>query len=202
MAQISQITAYATDPYTTYLGLKQVYGQLIFSGYDASRFKENAASFTMADDLTRDLVVVLESISYSGGTSATLLSDAIPIFVDSTEPNLWLPSAACDAFEAAFGLQTDPDSGLYLVNETQHNALRDADAEVTFRLSDVAPGGGGESVSSQSQLELWYAVEPGFDQSTSVSSPSVCLSVLIDFATVVVETRTRAQMRRVGEDCQ
>ena len=101
----------------------------------------------MADDLTRDLVVVLESISYSGGSSATLLSDAIPIFVDSTEPNLWLPSAACDAFEAAFGLQTDPDSGLYLVNETQHNALRDADAEVTFRLSDVAPGGGGESVS-------------------------------------------------------
>lgn len=123
------------------VGLKQVYGQLIFSGYDASRFTENSVSFTMADDLTRDLVVGLQSISYSGSTSNTLLSDAIDIYIDSTDPNLWLPEEVCDAFEEAFDLELDEDTGLYLVNETQRNVLLDTDAEVTFRLSDDKSGG-------------------------------------------------------------
>lgn len=121
--------------------LKQVYGQLILSGYDTSRFKENSATFTMADDLTRDLVVVLQSISYSGTTSTTLLSDPINIFIDSTDPNFWLPESVCDAFEQAFGLTLDSDSGLYLVNDTQHTQLQNSDAQVTFRLSDVSEGG-------------------------------------------------------------
>jgi hypothetical protein len=118
-----------------------VYGQLILSGYDTSRFEQNSASFTMAGDLTRDLVVILQSISYSGTTSKTLLSDPIDIFIDSTDPNLWLPGDVCDAFEEAFGLALDSDSGLYLVNETHHDTLLNSDAEVTFRLSDVKSGG-------------------------------------------------------------
>ncbi|KFX89411.1 hypothetical protein V490_07044 [Pseudogymnoascus sp. VKM F-3557] len=121
--------------------LKQVYGQLIFSGYDTSRFKENSVSFTMADDITRDLVVVLQSISYSGSSSATLLSDAIDIVIDSTDSNIWLPGDACDAFEKAFDLTFDGKSGLYLVNETHHNTLLNSNAEVSFRLSDVKSGG-------------------------------------------------------------
>ena len=122
--------------------MKQVYGQLVFSGYDTSRFSENSASFTMARDLTRDLVVVLQSISYSGGsTSDTLLSEPIDIFIDSTDPNLWLPEKACEAFEKAFGLTLDDASGLYLVNESHHTQLLDSDAQVTFRLSDVTDGG-------------------------------------------------------------
>jgi len=32
-------------------------------------------------------------------------------------------------------------SGLYLINDTHHNALYDSNAEVTFRLSDVKSGG-------------------------------------------------------------
>lgn len=121
--------------------LKQVYGQLIFSGYDTSRFTENSVSFTMADDLTRDLVVGLQSISYSGSSSTTLLSDAIDIFIDSTDPNLWLPKDVCDAFEEAFDIRLDDDSGMYLVNDTHRNDLLDTDAEVTFRLSDDKSGG-------------------------------------------------------------
>ncbi|KAI1346661.1 aspartic peptidase domain-containing protein [Xylaria sp. FL0043] len=121
--------------------LKQVYGQLIFSGYDTSRFVENSASFTMAGDVTRDLVVVLQSISYSGSTTATLLSDPIDIFIDSTDPNLWLPDDVCDAFEKAFGLTLDSTTGLYLINDTQHDVLLNSDAQVTFRLSDVNSGG-------------------------------------------------------------
>ncbi|KAK4120755.1 acid protease [Parathielavia appendiculata] len=121
--------------------LKQVYGQLIFGGYDTSRFGEHPVSFSMADDITRDLVVVLQSISYSGSHSATLLSDSIDIMIDSTDPNLWLPAEVCDAFEEAFGLTLDSESGLYLVNETHRNKLLDSDAQVSFRLSDVRSGG-------------------------------------------------------------
>ena len=118
-----------------------MYGQLIFSGYDTSRFKENAATFTMAEDITRDLVVALQSISYSGATSATLLSDPINIFIDSTDPFLWLPGDVCDAFEKAFGLTLDAKSGLYLVSDTHRNELLAANAQVSFRLGDVKTGG-------------------------------------------------------------
>jgi hypothetical protein len=95
----------------------------------------------MAGDVTRDLVVVLQSISYSGSTSITLLSDPINIFIDSTDPNLWLPQDVCEAFESAFGLTLDNTTGLYLINETQHTALQNSDAEVSFRISDVTSGG-------------------------------------------------------------
>lgn len=95
----------------------------------------------MADDITRDLVVYLQSISYSGSSSATLLSDPILIFIDSTDPNFWLPEGVCDAFEQAFGLTLDSESGLYLVNDTHNTELLNSNAQVTFRLSDVASGG-------------------------------------------------------------
>ncbi|GAB1314532.1 hypothetical protein MFIFM68171_04742 [Madurella fahalii] len=95
----------------------------------------------MADDVTRDLVVALQSISYSGSSSATLLSSPIDIFIDSTDPNIWLPADVCDAFERVFGLTVDEETGLYLVNETHRNMLLDSNAEVSFRLSDVKSGG-------------------------------------------------------------
>ena len=122
-------------------GLKQVYGQLIFGGYDTSRFDENTISFSMADDVTRDLVVALQSISYSGSSSATLLSKSIDIMIDSTDPYLWLPSDVCTAFEQAFGLTLDSASGLYLVNDTHRDALLNSNAKVSFRISDVKSGG-------------------------------------------------------------
>jgi hypothetical protein len=95
----------------------------------------------MADDITRDLVVSLQSISYSGATSVSLLSSSIDIYLDSTDPNLWLPNEVCSAFESAFGISLDSATGLYLVNDTQHNSLLAANAEVSFRISDVSAGG-------------------------------------------------------------
>lgn len=95
----------------------------------------------MAGDITRDLVVYLQSISYSGSSSATLLSEPIAIFIDSTDPNLWLPKRVCDAFEKAFGLTLDSKTGLYLVNDTHNTELLNSNAQVAFRLSDVASGG-------------------------------------------------------------
>lgn len=95
----------------------------------------------MADDITRDLVVYLQSITYTGSSSSTLLSSPILIFIDSTDPNLWLPGSVCDAFEQAFGLERDSETGLYLVDEAQNTKLRDSKAQVSFKLSNVHSGG-------------------------------------------------------------
>lgn len=95
----------------------------------------------MAEDITRDLVAYLQSISYSGSTSATFLSNPILIFIDSTDPNLWLPESVCTEFEKAFGLTLDSKSGLYLVSDTHNTELLNSNAQVSFRLSDVGSGG-------------------------------------------------------------
>ncbi|KAL1894888.1 hypothetical protein Sste5346_005575 [Sporothrix stenoceras] len=124
--------------------LKKVYGQLIFGGYDTSRFVPNGVSFTMAGDVSRDLVVALQSITYSGsssGESQSLLSAPIYIFIDSTDPFLWLPADACAAFEAAFSLTLDEGTGLYLVNSTHHATLLSTDAQAWLQLSDVLEDG-------------------------------------------------------------
>ncbi|GKU06021.1 acid protease [Fusarium langsethiae] len=121
--------------------LKKIYGQLIFAGYDSSRFIENPVTFTMANDVTRDLVVALQAISYSGAEKSQLLESPINIYIDSTDPNIWLPDDAVDAFESAFDLTLDNTTGLYLVNGSHHEDLLASNAEVSFRLSDVLEGG-------------------------------------------------------------
>ncbi|KAI1264910.1 aspartic peptidase domain-containing protein [Xylariaceae sp. FL1019] len=121
--------------------LKEVYGQLILSGYDTSRFEQNNATFTMAPGVSRDLVVFLQSITYEGLISGTALSIPIEISIDSTDPNFWLPDTVCTYFEEAFGLVHDNQSGLYLVNETQHNLLLNSSIWITFMLSNTESGG-------------------------------------------------------------
>lgn len=125
-------------------GLKKAYGQLIFGGYDTSKFTPQSTAFTLADDISRDIVVSIQSISYSGTTQTTLLTQPVYAFLDSTDPNLWLPNIVCDQFEAAFNLTADNTTGLYLISDTQHSRLLGINAEVTFVLSDSS--GGGSSV--------------------------------------------------------
>jgi hypothetical protein len=108
---------------------------------DLSRFSANQMSFTLADDIGRDLVVAVQSISFTGHSQAVLLSEPIYAFIDSTDPNIWLPAAACAKFEEAFGISLDNATGLYLVNDTQHAALQAEGAEVTIRLGDGLTGG-------------------------------------------------------------
>jgi hypothetical protein len=128
------------------LGLKEVYGQLIFGGYDTSRFTSNPFSFTLAQDVTRDIVVSLQSITYSGTVQVSLLLSPILMFIDSTDPNLWLPETACQQFEMAFGLTLDNATGLYLVNASQHETLLAENAQVSFRLTDSLGGGGAVNI--------------------------------------------------------
>lgn len=70
-----------------------------------------------------------------------LLTQGISALVDSTVPHIWLPTAACQAFEDAFGIEFDPITNLYLVNDDQHDAMVKQNAEVTIQLGTSLNGG-------------------------------------------------------------
>lgn len=117
------------------------YAQLIFGGFDTSRFTPNSATFTLAGDIDRDIVVGIQSITYSGTTEVNLLSSPTYAFIESTDPNFWLPEAACQAFENAFGISIDNATGLYLINTTYYAQLQAENPQVTFTLASTLSGG-------------------------------------------------------------
>ncbi|KAI4219319.1 MAG: hypothetical protein LQ349_008390 [Xanthoria aureola] len=124
--------------------LKKVLGSLTLGGYDASRRPPNETiTFTFGDNISRDLLVGLQSIEYSDtrATNKRLLSEGILTFIDSTVPHIWLPLDACKAFESAFGLQYDNDTDLYLVNSTLHEILIQQNASISFLLGNSVQGG-------------------------------------------------------------
>ena len=124
------------------VGLKGVYGNLIFGGYDSSRFASNSATFNFAPDVNRDLVVVVQSIySTEGGGKTTILGqDGFKAYVDSTVPYIILPQSACEQFENAFGLEFDDASGLYLVSDSLHTTLQSRNASFSFVLGNTVSG--------------------------------------------------------------
>ncbi|TVY48733.1 hypothetical protein LOCC1_G002310 [Lachnellula occidentalis] len=117
------------------------YAQLIFGGYDSSRFAPNSATFNLASDINRDIVVGVQSIVYSSTTQMHLLPTPIYAFIESTDPNFWLPLEACSAFEKAFGISVDNSTGLYLINTTHYTNLKNANPTVTFTLANSLDGG-------------------------------------------------------------
>lgn len=48
--------------------------------------------------------------------------------------DLWLPIAACQLFEQAFGLTYDNTTNLYIVNASIHSQLQQLDPSVTFKI--------------------------------------------------------------------
>jgi hypothetical protein len=78
---------------------------------------------------------------YSGNTQTNLLPTPIYAFIESTDPNFWLPQEACLAFEKAFGISVDNSTGLYLINSTHYTDLKTANPTVTFSLANSIDGG-------------------------------------------------------------
>ena len=107
------------------------------------RFIPNGVDFLFAPDNSRDIVVAIQSINTTAISkpSRPLLSQPIYAYVDSTVPHIWLPLDACHAFESAFGIEWDPRTNLYLVNESLHNSLLNMNASVTFTLGNGLSGG-------------------------------------------------------------
>lgn len=92
----------------------------------------------MAEDIRRDLVISLESISSSDttGKTVTLSSKQFFAFIDATVPEIWLPQEVCSKFESAFGLIYNSTIKRYLINDTLHNILQEQNPSVSFLLSD------------------------------------------------------------------
>ena len=77
--------------------------------------------------------------------------NAVSTTIDTTVSLMWMPQNVCDLFEQAFGLTYDSITGLYVVNSTVHNHLKQMNPSVTFTLSSDS------SSSSTTNIELPYA---------------------------------------------
>lgn len=110
---------------------------------DRARFTPNDVHFSLAPKNTRELVVRLQSVvsTDSDGKEIRLLPEGIWTLVDSTVPQIWLPMDACKAFQDAFGLDYNPISNLYTVDDKLHEDLKKRNASVVFVLSNDATEG-------------------------------------------------------------
>lgn len=125
----------------TVKGSKGFFGSLTFGGYDSSRFEPNNVSLSMASDISRDLVVGLQSITSTITTNRTtqsdpLLSEPILTFIDSTVPYIYLPEDACKSFAKVFGLSWSETENIYWVDDAMHQNLLSTEANFTFTISD------------------------------------------------------------------
>ncbi|KAF2439663.1 acid protease [Karstenula rhodostoma CBS 690.94] len=114
-----------------------VLGSLTLGGYDASRFIQNDLTWNFAPDNERDLVVGIVDISATSSTKSNislLNRDPFSVYIDSTVAELWLPVAVCEAFEDAFGLVYDNNTGLYLVDDQLHDRLKAESPSISFLL--------------------------------------------------------------------
>ncbi|KAE9969494.1 hypothetical protein EG327_010630 [Venturia inaequalis] len=116
----------------------KIFGSLTLGGYDASRFTPNNVNFSMGADISRDLLVGIQTIT-SGSTK--LLSTPIFALINSLVPHIWLPLSACQAFERAFGLTWNETAQLYIVNDTLHTSLTNSNPSVRFTVAPDATGG-------------------------------------------------------------
>ncbi|KAF4550534.1 Hypothetical protein D9617_17g048020 [Elsinoe fawcettii] len=121
----------------------RVPASLTLGGYDTSRFEPNNVRYTLGTDNSRDTLVGVQSITttQSGGSGTVqLLPNPIYALIDATVAELWLPLAACQAFEREFGLVYNNDTQLYLVNSTLHRDLLARDATVSITIGEGTSG--------------------------------------------------------------
>ena len=136
--ELLTITKEVLEPWLTFLEGKGVFGSLTFGGYDASRFEPNNVSFTLAPDITRDLVVELRLIlaTTANGSIHSLLPSPMLTFIDSSQIFIYLPLESCQAFEKVFGLIWDNVNEMYWVDDAQHQFLLELNPTVNFTISD------------------------------------------------------------------
>jgi hypothetical protein len=110
------------------------FGSLVLGGYDESRFTPNNVTFAFAADFSRDLTVNLHSISYDTLGSSPLLTESIPVFINSLVTHLWLPTEVCQRFEQVFNLTWSDAEQLYLLDEEAHKRLSGLNPTFTLTL--------------------------------------------------------------------
>ena len=136
---------------------KSVFGSLVLGGYDSTRFTPNTndISFAFSTDPSRLLTIGVESVMATNTLKGTfsLSSGSHFSVVDSTVSHLWLPTDICNQFEDAFGLTYDPQTDLYLVNDTIHQQLQSLNPTITLKLVDSLSA----TSTNYTNIELPYA---------------------------------------------
>lgn len=108
---------------------------------DSSRFEANNVTFAFASDFSRDLTVYLRSISYDTLGSSPLLSDSIPVFVNSLVTHMGLPREVCEQFEAAFKLTWNETVQLYVLDDEKYAQLLRLNPSLTLTLGHAGVDG-------------------------------------------------------------
>lgn len=143
-------------------GYSGVFGSLVLGGYDQSKFTSTNLTIPLGSDVSRDLLVGVQSITTTANTTAlTSSSGGFYAFLDSTVAELWLPTSVCSAFEETFGIIYDSTTELYLVNTSLHTTLVDQNANVTFTLGSSTSGGETVAITlpySAFDLEVSYPI--------------------------------------------
>lgn len=103
----------------------------------------NNVTFFLAGDISRDIVVNLQSITSTNSIDSlgSLLPSPISIFIDSTFPYIYLPTAACKAFEEQFDLVWNSSLNMYIVDDNLHKTLLASKPEFTFRIENPTNDG-------------------------------------------------------------
>ena len=132
------------------------YASLTLGGYDTNKYEANNITFIFAPDNEHDTMVAIQSITTPSRDDANplateMLPSKVYALIDATVPELWLPIEACAAFEYEFGLMYDNETDLYLINDTQHEILKERNASVTLKL------GQGPDSSATVSIVLPYA---------------------------------------------
>lgn len=110
---------------------------LIFGGCDESLISQSGGGeFPFGSNSPLSLLIQTITSSDSLEGPATLLDDSQVAYttIDSSIGHIWLPRAACDRCEEAFGLRYDPSTGLYLIDSTERREMLSKNASITIGL--------------------------------------------------------------------
>lgn len=112
-------------------------GSLVLGGYDAGASEGSGVSVSNVANLalTVNARSIVLSNTLQGTVSVTHDLLSLPMALDSTVSQLWLPQVVCDELEASLGLTYDPSTELYLVNSTAHAKLVELAPTIAFTLA-------------------------------------------------------------------
>ncbi len=139
------------------------FGSLTLGGYDKARYIPNDVAFTFDPNDSRSLTVGVQSITAINtfqGTVSAITPPGIYSLIDSSVPDIWLPRAACDLFEQAFGLRYDNTTQRYLIDDATQTKMNQLNPTVVFNIGPLADIRGKQTGSSQASsvaIELPYA---------------------------------------------
>ena len=135
-------------------------GVILFGGVDASRYSGALQPLRIVSESGGqpvEMIVELDgmSVTSSSGQNTTVLSQSIPVLLDSGSTLSYLPSDVASAIYRVVGAQYDSSSQLALcpcslANSTAAMAFRFAGATIRVAMSEmVLPGGDGDPNSSR-----------------------------------------------------